>query len=898
MAKEFFEVEPAPAAMTPPTVTERILAMPHQTRGKAAELAVAELYRNLGYTAKVSGGAGDNGVDLILTAPTGERIAVQVKAYASPVGANTVTAEYAVYSKHKAQHKCDRYFFVSFSGYANTVGESLARGGNITLVGPTELNRMSQMATGRAQSISLMPHNLSAYTKVQEALNAGKSVMYSSGTGTGKRFVSSQCALQVANRNGDILVVAQAWNVLDQHTDLLSKYTDRIKAVTYAGLSAKMAASKPMPKADFILLDEVHRAGAENWGPAINALRAANPTAQVLGTSATPLRTDGVDTSTLFDEVVNGFTLSEAIASAILPTPEFAFGTTGVVERIEAAIANEHIDQTTRLNLQDLLKTVGNSTVASALYAVAKNGRSGQVAHVFCEDIAGANAMERELGNAFKGKPGIVKVLTVHSRSDLNSNRVVDAINSHKGKAILVVISVGMFSEGLHPDRETPLVFLHRPTSSHIIGLQQIGRAFSAGGSTPLIVDLVGMSTQMTGDVACLNVQSGIDASIAKANADRAVFGLPMVEPVTVKAPEWMPSVGVDGLKEIERVEAELAVAPQVIMAKKVVVFVREHGKLPVIKKCEEGNFLYYTRWDQRHGKTIPEAVMDVFSTDPLVIGFFTAKTRVRVKRRPEGLSGKIELAKKVVEYCDQFGRLPAVMDKLLYDFLYEVRWSQNKERTVPKAVMDILMRCEFCVQYLSRRVEPTWQQNFESLNSFVAENGRLPVMKEGPIGRWVGSQRVSYRKETLPETQISELETVPGWAWRVDRAAMSKERMKNPNVRSKISSSLKKVLATAQAKSNQRRAARARATTADLKLKTSDPVLCLEKNLWFLSSNEAGKHFGISGGVIHNYSRTSRTIKKYGLTFRFGTEEEKQAMLDGTLVYCPVFMPPTTLSY
>jgi hypothetical protein len=57
--------------------------------GHGFEQAVANLFRNIGFSAEVSSGGGDGGVDIILQSPN-RRIAVQCKRYKSPVGPHVI----------------------------------------------------------------------------------------------------------------------------------------------------------------------------------------------------------------------------------------------------------------------------------------------------------------------------------------------------------------------------------------------------------------------------------------------------------------------------------------------------------------------------------------------------------------------------------------------------------------------------------------------------------------------------------------------------------------------------------------------------------------------------------------------------------------------------------------
>jgi hypothetical protein len=95
--------------------------------GAQFEVFVAKIMRGLGYRATVLGGSGDQGVDVIATAGK-ERIAIQCKNYAKPVGNKPVQEVYAG-ARH---HRCTAAWVVAPEGFtkgavdlARSVGVSL-----------------------------------------------------------------------------------------------------------------------------------------------------------------------------------------------------------------------------------------------------------------------------------------------------------------------------------------------------------------------------------------------------------------------------------------------------------------------------------------------------------------------------------------------------------------------------------------------------------------------------------------------------------------------------------------------------------------------------------------------------------------------------------------------------
>ncbi len=87
-----------------------------------------------------------------------------------------------------------------------------------------------------------------------------------------------------------------------------------IQFCLYAGLEHLL------PNFDYIIIDEFHRAGARQWESRVKHLLGENPTAKVVGFSATPTRMDGRDMRELFNNnVASEMQLSDAIANSLLP---------------------------------------------------------------------------------------------------------------------------------------------------------------------------------------------------------------------------------------------------------------------------------------------------------------------------------------------------------------------------------------------------------------------------------------------------------------------------------------------------------------------------------------------------------------------------------------------------
>src|SRR5215218_5819817 len=103
--------------------------------GARFEVFVADLFRAMGHRVVLYGGAGDQGVDLIVYL-RGERVAVQCKNYARPVGNRPVQEVYAG-ARH---HRCVEAWVVAPAGYTSGARD-LAKSTGVSLYGANTIRQ-------------------------------------------------------------------------------------------------------------------------------------------------------------------------------------------------------------------------------------------------------------------------------------------------------------------------------------------------------------------------------------------------------------------------------------------------------------------------------------------------------------------------------------------------------------------------------------------------------------------------------------------------------------------------------------------------------------------------------------------------------------------------------------
>src|SRR5215217_3244903 len=160
----------------PTTATARELALRFEAvrsmSGAQFEVFTADLFTALGHHAVVLGGAGDQGVDVIVNR-RGERVAVQCKNHSRPVGNRPVQEVYA----GACHHRCVEAWVVAPAGYtsgardlAKSTGVSLYDASTIRLWIKT-VDRLEKQSVGKTQQDTRRhaPQTLPQSKSVQKA---------------------------------------------------------------------------------------------------------------------------------------------------------------------------------------------------------------------------------------------------------------------------------------------------------------------------------------------------------------------------------------------------------------------------------------------------------------------------------------------------------------------------------------------------------------------------------------------------------------------------------------------------------------------------------------------------------------------------------------------------------
>lgn len=345
--------------------------------------------------------------------------------------------------------------------------------------------------------IDLKPHNLDAYEKVKEVLTNGKNrVAVSHATGSGKSYLIAQLC-EDHNEDKKLILVPSNY-IREQIEKLLKKYEIQNYEFMVYQKFIKLS-DDDIVKLDYklIVLDEYHHNTSKVWGAKIKCLLESHPESIVFGTSATPVRSDGVNT---IDELFEGgcaseLSLSDAIAKKIVPIPTYVsamYSLDDELERLREKVKNATNTKEEKAEYYEKIKAMRTQIDKAYGMPIILNkylkNKEGKYL-IFCRNKAHLEEIKDTVIEWFK-TAGFkdINSYVVHSSYEQKNKEYISFCEdtSHKMK---LLFSVNMLNEGLHLSNISGVLLL-RPTNSNIVWHQQIGRCIEANNTeNPVIID-------------------------------------------------------------------------------------------------------------------------------------------------------------------------------------------------------------------------------------------------------------------------------------------------------------------------------------------------------------------------------------------------------------------------
>lgn len=350
--------------------------------------------------------------------------------------------------------------------------------------------------------VDLLKHNQEAYENICHMYNEGiQRVAVVQPTGSGKSLLMTK--LIEDNPDSRFFVLSTSHKINNQFKSKLDEEAlKRIDFNIYCNMSNMSEATMKALQADYILLDEMHRALAKEWSKGIKILLEMYPNAKVLGLSATPIRyldrCRNVVNELFGGNLACDMSLSQAILDGILPMARYVCGVYSFekdTESLNKKIAKscnsdeekkELLEQVKVLK-QNLDKANGVSEIIRK-YVVSGNEKFV----VFLKDTTHLRNMKPVIEKWFTDAGFTIRMYEVHCKN-VDKDKEFQAFKEDTEEGIKLCLSVNMVAEGIHGDIDG--VIMLRETMSPNLYFQMIGRAFSCGKKTiPLIFDLVANS--------------------------------------------------------------------------------------------------------------------------------------------------------------------------------------------------------------------------------------------------------------------------------------------------------------------------------------------------------------------------------------------------------------------
>ena len=397
------------------------------------------------------------------------------------------------------------------------------------------------------QELELQEHQQDAYNAVQKTYEQGNRAAVVIPTGCGKSFIALK--LMKDNKDKNILFLAPTIAIKNQMYNYIAKYivgeeptSERpariIAKEHFPNLEIRLyqtllkVSDEDMEKyhADIIIMDELHRTGAEKWGEKVNTLLEKNPNAKILGLTATPER---MDEQNVIDKLFEGnisyeLTLVEALRRRILKSPQYVkcdYALGEYIEGLKEAI-DSCSDEKTKSELQKKVEQMRRIVEeAEGIPELFKNNiqkKDGKYI-IFCKDKEHMELLQSKVSEWFGEIDSEPETYSVYSgKTERKNNEDIKNFETSKSEHLKLLFCVDMLNEGVHIEGVSGVI-MARPTDSRIVYLQQLGRALSSdpSGEQTIIFDLVNNYVKNNLDAEV----NGRNEDISHGNKENTIIG-------------------------------------------------------------------------------------------------------------------------------------------------------------------------------------------------------------------------------------------------------------------------------------------------------------------------------------------------------------------------------------
>lgn len=667
-----------------------------------------------------------------------------------PLGETDAELLYAELQPIGQAYGCRHFRVVAYGGY--TEGALAFEWHGLTF---SDASYLARLASGR--HVELFPHNEAAYRALEKGFARHRIGAVVQATGTGKSFLLARYLVE--HSSDRLLVIAPNVTILEEikravegngavlrslsSSSVTAPEEGRIFYRTFQSLVRARGREAPL-KVDHILIDEFHHFGAEVWGEAVKEAIEANPEARVLGTSATPIRPEGmIDTVDVYFEgnLFYELTLPQAWYYGILPVPvlvQSVYGLNDQLDKLQRSLDRLECSDIRRRRIQRKLDAA-RVDFAASLGAAELIRRflppSVRKLLVFCRDKEDLKQMQPQVMGWLE-KAGFPAVsFEVHNdRSEKENLQTLKAFRE-EGDRLHVLFSINMLIEGLHVEGVDAALFLRR-TESYVVTLQQLGRCLKAGAKQrPVILDFV-------------NNLSG------KSVYDVLACDLERMQ--TIRSPQGFRGISdfeVTGFfsdirQRVEEILSELE--PWQIMYERLVEYHTREKDWPSVSEGKLGLWCNTQRVARKQGTLVTDRIQRLDA-----IGFEWEYHNSQWTHQYE----------KLKTFYAETGRWPKRGEGSLSIWCNTQRQARKNGRLTKERIRR-LDEIGFVWEY---DLDKDWEIQYQALQVFYGKKGRWPKVTEGgSLGAWCVTQRKLYREGKLSGERKTRLDAI-GFTWSAD---------------------------------------------------------------------------------------------------------------------------------
>lgn len=313
-------------------------------------------------------------------------------------------------------------------------------------------------------------------TSILSAFKKNTGVMYQLPTGGGKSVVVAEI-IEKIQKGKRVLFMVHRRELVFQMTDrlrglglhvgvVISDIEEHLDSNIIIGSIATLTRDRRIETIlaeafDYVIIDEAHRLRTPSYDKVLEHLKGLNKGLKILGVTATPYRSDGLDFREYVDVLIKSLTVAELIKKGFLAEPRTFTVSIGDID-------NEVVKYDNDYQLTSLSNYMRQDKYLQYLInSYEKNGEDRQML-VYCVDVNHAQrVMEKyiECGHASIG----------YIDGNTPSGERKGILDSFKKQETKIIVSIGTLTEGVDlPD--AGCIQIARPTDSLTLYLQIIGR--------------------------------------------------------------------------------------------------------------------------------------------------------------------------------------------------------------------------------------------------------------------------------------------------------------------------------------------------------------------------------------------------------------------------------------